>query len=135
MQPKPFINQLLTAILPFCPIVRTVHRSSIFTIGQVPSRMENKFRSFLHQIKLNFIYCIRRSMVIIMNTIKKEYYRNIVLGKIVMIGPVVKPIGIVLCIIPIFLIERTAFQNLSHRHNLDFLHSGIHNQSSPPCRY
>src|SRR5690606_10658130 len=84
------------------PLVRGfVHHQPLIPVGNFPSGVENQAAAVLQQIVIDLVGCIPWAVVVRMGPVKIEYDGNVVLGKVVMVAPIIESIGVVLIIIGI----------------------------------
>lgn len=89
------------SLLSVCSGIATIHRRPLISVGQVPGRMEDQVRSFVHQRKLNFIHGIGYLVVIVVYAVKEEDHRDIKLSEVVVVRTVVEAVWIVFCIVSV----------------------------------
>lgn len=74
-------------------------RRAIFSLYQVPSRAENKPADVLHLAKMYFFYLVGGLVVVFVCAVEVENDGNVVLGKIIVVGTVVKLVGVVFVVV------------------------------------
>ena len=94
-------GHLAPSLLSVCSGIAPIYRRPLISVGQVPGRMEDQVRSFVHQRKLNFIHGICYLVVIVMYSVKEEDHRDIKLSEVVVVRTVVEAVWIVFCIVSV----------------------------------
>lgn len=79
------ISRPFPFFLPVCSGIGSIHRSSLLSVCQIPSGVEDQLSSFGHQRKLDLVYSVCHLMVVVMHPVEEEDYRNIELRKVVMV--------------------------------------------------
>src|SRR5690606_36031277 len=86
-----------------------VHDQPLVPVGDFPSGVENQTATVLQQVVIDFVGSIPRAVIVRVGPIKIEYDRNVVLGKVIMVAPIIKSIGVVLIVIGVIKLDLGVF--------------------------
>ncbi len=82
-----------------------IHFDSLVLIRQLPGRIENEPGAITQEREIDLFYRIGRLMVVGVGTVEVEDNRNVVLGKVIVIGAIVEPVRVVGGIVRIIQVE------------------------------
>ena len=76
-------------------VVDPVDFDAFCLVRQLPSRVKHELANFSRLIVMDFLRIVSRAVVILMDAAEVENHRDVVLRKVVVIGTVIKPIGVI----------------------------------------